>query len=43
MDPDPAVNQRAGIAPRQEAGHYVPAPERLRRRALAVTTVGYVG
>jgi len=38
-----AVNQSAEIMPRQEADHPVAGLERLRRRVLVVTTVGYIG
>jgi MFS transporter, NNP family, nitrate/nitrite transporter len=38
-----AVNQPAGIASRQEAEHHGAALERLRRRVLVVTTLGYIG
>jgi NNP family nitrate/nitrite transporter-like MFS transporter len=37
------LNQSAEIGPRQEAEHRVAALERLRRRVLVVTTVGYIG
>jgi MFS transporter, NNP family, nitrate/nitrite transporter len=37
------VNQSAPKVPRQEAHHLVAALERLRRRVLVVTTLGYIG
>jgi MFS transporter, NNP family, nitrate/nitrite transporter len=37
------LNQPAEIGPRQEAEHSVAALERLRRRILVVTTLGYIG
>jgi MFS transporter, NNP family, nitrate/nitrite transporter len=43
MEPDLAIKQSADVAPRQEAGYHVLALERLRRRVLVVTTVGYIG
>ena len=38
-----AVNQSAEIMPRQDAEDPVAGLERLRRRVLVVTTVGYIG
>jgi nitrate/nitrite transporter NarK len=38
-----AVNEFAEIVLRQEAEHPVAEPQRLRRRSLVVTTVGYIG
>ena len=38
-----AVNQSAEIVPRQKAARPVAAAERLRRRILVVTTLGYIG
>jgi NNP family nitrate/nitrite transporter-like MFS transporter len=37
------VNQSAEIVPRQEAKHAIAALDRLRRRILVVTTLGYIG
>ena len=37
------LNQPAEIGPRREAEHPVAALERLRRRVLVVTTLGYIG
>src|SRR5271169_1000298 len=37
------LNQPAEIGPRQEAEHSVATLERLRRRVLVVTTLGYIG
>src|SRR5271167_773922 len=37
------LNQPAEIGPRQEAEDPVAALERLRRRILVVTTLGYIG
>jgi MFS transporter, NNP family, nitrate/nitrite transporter len=37
------LNQPAEIGPRREADHPVAALERLRRRILVVTTLGYIG
>jgi nitrate/nitrite transporter NarK len=37
------LNQPAEIGPHQEVEHPVAALERLRRRVLVVTTLGYIG